>query len=66
MKIYNLSTTLDVENDVDGHCNVKCIIVPANFANVIMLRHQAQNGVIDDLHSTTVDFRVFTNFSFKL
>ena len=36
MKIDHLSTTLGVENDVESHCYVKYIIVPANFANVIM------------------------------
>ena len=65
MKIDHLSTTLGVANDVESRCNVKNIIVPANFANVIMPRGHAQNGVIDDLHSTTVYFRVFTNFSVK-
>ena len=65
MKIDHLSTTLGKENDVESHCNVKYIIVPANFANVIMPRRHAQNGVIDDLHSTTVYFRVFLNFSVK-
>ena len=38
MKIDHLSTTLGVENDVESHCNVKYIIVPANFALVIMPR----------------------------
>ena len=51
MKIDDLSTTLGVENDVESHFNVK-IFFPANFANVIMPRRHAQNGVIDDLHST--------------
>ena len=54
MKIDHLRTTLGVENDVKSHCNVKYIIVPATFANIIMQRHHAQNGVIDDLHLTTV------------
>ena len=58
MKIDHLSTTLGVENDVESHCNVKNIIVPANFANVIMPRRHALNGVIDDWHLTTVYFRV--------
>ena len=65
MKIDHLSTTLGVENDVESHCNIKYLIVPANFVNVIMPRRHAQNGVIDDLHSTTVYFRVFSNFSVK-
>ena len=60
-----LSTTLGVANDVESRCKVKNITVPANFANVIMPRRHAQNGVIDDLHSTTVYFRVFTNFFVK-
>ena len=64
-KIEYLSTTLGVVNDVESHCNVKYIIVPANFANVIMPRRRTQNGVIDDLHLTTVYFRVFLNFSVK-
>ena len=64
MKIDHLSKTLGVENNVESHCNVKYIIVPANFPNVMPRRH-AQNGVIDDLHSTTVYFRVFLNFSVK-
>ena len=63
MKIDHLNTTLCVENDDESHCNVKYIIVPANFANVIMRRLHAQNGVINDLHSTTVYFKVFINFS---
>ena len=62
MKIDHLSTTLGVENDVESHCNVKYIISLANFANVIMPKRHAQ---IDDLHSTTVYFRVFFNFSVK-
>ena len=53
----HLSAILGVENAVESHCNVKYIIVPANFANVIMPRRHTQNGVIDDLHSTTVYFR---------
>ena len=53
MKIDHLSTTLGVENDVVSHCYVKYIIIPANFANIIMPRRHAQNGVIDDLHATT-------------
>ena len=65
MKIDHLSTTLSVENDVESHCKVKYIIVLANLANVIMPRRHAQNGVIDDLHSTTDYFRVFLNFSTK-
>ena len=65
MKINHLSTMLSVENDVENHCNVKYIIVPAKFANVIMPRRHAQNGVISDLHSTTVYFRVFSKFSVK-
>ena len=65
MKIDLLSTTSGVENDVESHCNVKYIIVPANFANVIMPRRHAQKGVIDDLHSTTVYFSVFLNFCVK-
>ena len=65
MKIDHLNTTLGVENDVESHCNVKYIIVPANFANVIMPRRHAQNGVIDDLQLPTVYFRVFLNFSVK-
>ena len=65
MKIDHLSTKLGVENAVESHCNVKYIIVPANFANVIMPRRHTQNGFIDDLHSTTVYFRVFLNFSVK-
>ena len=65
MKIDHLSTTLGVGNDVESHCNVKYIIVPANFANVIMPRRHAQKGAIDDLHSTTVYFRVFLIFSVK-
>ena len=64
MKIDHLSTTLGVANDVESRCNVKNIIVPAKFANIIMPSH-AQNGVIDDLHWTTVYFRVFINFSVK-
>ena len=63
MKIDHFSTTLGVENDIESHCYVKYIIVPAIFANVIMPRRHTQKGVIDDLHSTTVYFRVFTNFS---
>ena len=59
MKIDHLSTTLGVENDVESHCNVKYIIVPANFANVMKPRRHAQSGIIDDLHSTTVYFRGF-------
>ena len=59
------SMMLGVANDVENSCNVKNIIIPANFANVIMPKRHAQNGVIDDLHSTTVYFRVFTNFSVK-
>ena len=39
MKIDHLSMTLGVKNDVESHCNVKYIIVPANFANVIMPSH---------------------------
>ena len=62
MKSDHLSTALVVENDFESHCNVKYIIVLANFANVIMPIPHAQNGVIDDLHSTTVYFRVFLNF----
>ena len=65
MKIDLLSTTFGVENDVESHCNFKYINVPANFTNGIMLRRHAQNGVIDDLHLTTVYFRVFLNFSVK-
>ena len=65
MKIDHLSTTLGVRNDVESHWNVKYIIVTANFANVIMPRRHAQNGVINDLHSTTVYLRVFLNFSVK-
>ena len=65
MKIDHLSTTLGVEYDVESYYNAKYIIIPANFADVIMPRRHAQNGVIDDLHSTTVYFRVFTNFSVK-
>ena len=67
MKINHLSTctTLGVENDIESHCNVKYITVPVNFTNVIMLRRHAQIGIFDDLHSTTVYFRVFTNFSVK-
>ena len=65
MKIDHLSTRLGVANDVESRCKVKNIIVPTYFANVIMPRRHAQNGVIDDLHSTTVYFRVFTNFSVK-
>ena len=65
MKIDHLITTLGVENDVESHCYVKYIIVPANFANVIMPRRHVQNGVIDDLHLTTVYFRVFLNYSVK-
>ena len=38
MKIDHLSTTLGVENDVKSHCNVKYIIVSANFDNVIIPR----------------------------
>ena len=44
-KMDRLSTTLEVENEVESHCKVKYIIVPANFANVIMPRRHAQNGV---------------------
>ena len=55
-KIDHLSTTLGEENDAESYCNVKYIIVPANFANVIMPRRHALNGVIEDLHSTTVYF----------
>ena len=66
MKIDHLSTTLGVENDVESHCNVKYIIVPANFANIIMPRRHAQNGVIDDLHSTTVDFRDLLKFLLQI
>ena len=62
MKIDHLTPMLGVENVVESHCNVKYIIVPANFDNVIMTR---QNGVIDDLHSTTVYFNVFLIFSVK-
>ena len=58
MKIDHLSTTLGVKNDVESLG--QNIIVPAKFANVIMPRRYEQNGVIDDLHSTTVYFRVFT------
>ena len=65
LKIDHLSKTLGLENDIESHCGDKSIIVPANFANVIMPRRHAQNGVIDDLHSTTVYFRVFLNFSIK-
>ena len=65
MKINHLSTTLGVENDVESHCKVKDIIVPAKFANVIMPRRHAQNGVIGGLHSTTVYIRVFSKFSVK-
>ena len=65
MKINHLSTTLDVENDFESHCNVKYINGPANFANFIMPRRHAQNGFIDDLHLTTVYFGVFLNFSVK-
>ena len=65
MKIDQLSMTLGVENDLESHCNVKYIFVPANFANVIMPRGHAQNGVIVDLHLTTVYFRVFLNFFVK-
>ena len=61
----HLSTTLGVVNDVENYCDVKYIIVPAKFANVIMPRRHAQNGVIDDLHSTTVYCRVFSKFSVK-
>ena len=63
MKINHLSTTLGVENDIKSHCNVKYIIVPAKFANVIMPRRHAQNGVIGGLHATTVYIRVFSKFS---
>ena len=56
MKIDHLSTRLGVENDVESHCNVKYINVPANFVNVIMPRCHAQNGVMDDLHSTISGF----------
>ena len=66
MKIDDLSTPLGVENDVDSHCNVKYIIVPANFANVIMPRRNTQNCVINNLQLTTVYFRVFLNFFVKL
>ena len=65
MKINRLSTKLSVENDVESHCNLKYIIVLAKFANVIMPRRHAQNGVIGGLHSTTVYFRVFSKFSVK-
>ena len=65
MKIDHLSTTLGVGNNIESHWYVKYIIVPANFANVIIPRRHTQNGVIDDLHSTTVYFRVFLNFSVK-
>ena len=65
MKIDHLSTALDVENDVESHYNVKYIIVPAIFANVIMPRRHVQYGGIDDLHWTTVYLRVFLNFSVK-
>ena len=65
MKIDHLSTALGVENEAESHCNVKYIIVPTNFANVIMPSRHAQNGVISDLHSTTVYFRVSTIFSVK-
>ena len=65
MKIDDLSTTLGVENDVESHCYVQYIIVPANFANVIMPRRHKQNCVVDNLHSTTVYFRVFLNFYVK-
>ena len=65
MEIDHLSTTLGVVNGGESHCNVIYIIVPANFANIIMPRRHAQNGVIDDLHSTTVYFRVFLNVSVK-
>ena len=65
MKIDHLSTAFGVENDVESHCNVIYKIVPANFANVIMRRRHAQNGIFDNLHSTTVYFRVFLKFSVK-
>ena len=55
MKINHLSTILGVEDDVESHCNVKYIIVPANFINVIMPRRHTKNGV-NDLHLTTVYF----------
>ena len=48
MKIDHLHTTLGVVNDVESHYNVKYIIVPANFANVIMPRRHAQISVIDN------------------
>ena len=45
MKIDHLSTTLDVENEVESHCT----------SNIhVYQRQNAQSGVIDDLHSTTV------------
>ena len=65
MKINHLNAMLGVENIAVSHCNVKYIIVPAYFSNVIMPRRHTQYGVIDDLHSTTAYFRVFTIFSVK-
>ena len=41
VKIDHQGTTLGVESEVESHCNVKYIIVPANFANVIMPRRHA-------------------------
>ena len=65
MKINRLSCTLGMANDVESLCNVKYVIVPANFASIIIpIRHE-QNGVFYDLHSTTVYFGFFTNFSVK-
>ena len=57
--------TVNMRGVSNKHCLLHFFIVPANFANVIMLRHHTQNGVTDDLHSTAVYFRVFTNFSIK-
>ena len=61
MKIDHLSSTLGVKNDVESHCNIKYVIVPANFANVIMPSRHAQNGVIDDLHYNCL-FQGFLKF----
>ena len=62
MKIYRLSMALGMENDVERNCNVKHIIVPASFVNVIMPRRHAQYGVFYNLHSATVYFSLFHKF----
>ena len=62
MKINHLSMTLGVENDVESHCNVKYIIVPANFGNVIMPRRHTQNGVIRRFALDNCLFQGFLKF----